>query len=156
MCLQEVYASVFPKSCQTQKLNSLGRRLKSSSKVDREIITNTGTHVTARGTQLRVVVHYHEFLCVCVYVREGVGRHIVTRTRLHQHSGGTGSAPANYLPQLAGGCVALGTTTSSGTGGPRYNYQGGYHRHGQWPPVAPYPFVHFCPFVCECVCVCVF
>ena len=29
----------------------------------------------------------------------------VSRTHLHQHNGGTGSAPASYLPQLAGGCV---------------------------------------------------
>ena len=70
-------------------------------------------------------------------------------------------APASYLPQLAGGCVALGTSTSSGAGGPWYNYQGGYHRHGQWPPVAPYPFVHLCVCVCvracacTCACVCV-
>ena len=43
--------------------------------------------------------------------------HKSLETRLHQHSGGTGSAPASYLPQLAGGCVALGTSTSSGAGG---------------------------------------
>ena len=65
----------------------------------------------------------------------------VSRTRLPQHSGGTGSAPASYLPQLAGGCVALGTSTSSGAGGPWYNYQRGYHRHGGW--------VGGC--ACECV-----
>ena len=79
----------------------------------------------------------------------------VSRTRLHQHSGGTGSAPASYLPQLAGGCVALGTSTSSGAGGPWYNYQGGYitgtASGHQW---APYPFVHFfLSILCVCVCV---
>ena len=73
----------------------------------------------------------------------------VSRTRLHQHSGGTGSAPASYLPQLAGGCVALGTSTSSGAGGGPGITTRGYHRHGQWPPVTPYPI--FCPFVCVCV-----
>ena len=81
----------------------------------------------------------------------------VSRTRLHQHSGGTGSAPASYLPQLAGGCVALGTSTSSGAGGPWYNYQGGYitgtASGHQW---APYPFVFFvCVCVCVCVCLCI-
>ena len=75
----------------------------------------------------------------------------VSRTRLHQHSGGTGSAPASYLLQLAGGCVALGTSTSSGAGGPWYNYQGGYitgtASGHQW---APDPFVHLS--ICVCVC----
>ena len=76
----------------------------------------------------------------------------VSRSRLHQHSGGTGSAPASYLPQLAGGCEALGTSTSSGAGGPWYSIttRGVYHRHGQWPPVGP---LSMC--VCVCVCVCV-
>ena len=79
----------------------------------------------------------------------------VSRTRLHQHSGGTGSAPASYLPQLAGGCVALAGVPRVAPGNPQYNYQGGgYHRHGQWPPVAPYPFVHF--FIHACMRVCVY
>ena len=91
-------------------------------------------------------------VCVCVYTSHCLCHKPleVSRTRLHQHSGGTGSAPASYLPQLSGGCVALGTSTSSGAGGPWYNYQGGYitgtASGHQW---APYPF--FCPFVCTCI-----
>ena len=49
-----------------------------------------------------------------------------SRTRLHQHSG---SAPASYLPQLAGSCVALDRSTLSNAGGGG----GGDRRHGQWP-----------------------
>ena len=79
----------------------------------------------------------------------------VSRTRLHQHSGGTGSAPASYLPQLAGGCVALGTSASSGAGGPWYNYQGGITGTASGPlSICPF-FVHLCMCVCVCVCVCV-
>ena len=77
-------------------------------------------------------------VCVCVCVCGGGG-------------GGTGSASASYLPQLAGGCVALGTSTSSGAG-PWYNYKGGITgttSGHQWP------LIHFfC--VCVCVCVCVY
>ena len=76
----------------------------------------------------------------------------VSRTRLHQHSGGTGSAPASYLPQLAGGCVALAGVPRVAPGNPRYIYiPGGGGITGtasghQWP------LIHFCPFfLCVCV-----
>ena len=36
-------------------------------------------------------------------------------------------------------------------GGPGITTRGVYHRHGQWPPVAPYPYVHFFS-VCVCTC----
>ena len=68
----------------------------------------------------------------------------VSRKCLHQHSGGTGSAPASYLPQLGGSCVALSTSTSSGARG------GG----SQAQPVATSGPLYICPFffgVCVCV-----
>ena len=63
----------------------------------------------------------------------------VSRTLLHQRSGGTGSAPASYLPQLAGGCVALGTSTLSGAGG-------GASQARPLATSGPLPI-----FLCECV-----
>ena len=82
----------------------------------------------------------------------------VSRTRLHQHSGGTGSAPASYLPQLAGGCVALAGVPRVAPGNPQYNYQGGgitgTASGHQWPLIHFF-FVHLCVCVCVCVIVCV-
>ena len=75
----------------------------------------------------------------------------VSRTRLHQHSGGTGSAPASYLPQLAGGCVALAGVPRVAPGNPQYNYQGGV---SQARPVATSGPLSICPFLSICVCVC--
>ena len=80
----------------------------------------------------------------------------VSRTRLHQHSGGTGSAPADYLPQLAGGCVALAGVPRVAPGNPQYNYQGGGGITGtasghQWPLIHLFIFVHVWVWVCVCV-----
>ena len=52
---------------------------------------------------------------------------------------------------LVGGCVALGTSTSSGAGGPWYNYQGGI---SQARPVATSGPLSICPFFFVCVCTC--
>ena len=57
---------------------------------------------------------------------------------------GTGSALASYLPQLAGGCVALGTSTSSGAGVTTRGVS-------QARPVATSGPLSICPSICVCV-----